>query len=96
MLVLGAQGVKVVLVDSRGSEPWRRDMGVAGLSASDLGGVLVYTVPSAVLAGFSNATPHQMAAQEAMRAFSVLVEAADRYVDGAFRLLTWVLRRPSV
>ncbi len=83
---LGAQGVKTVLVDDRGSGPWRPVIAAAGLSASDAEGVLVYTVPSAVLARFSEATPHQMAAQEAMRAFSVLVEAADRYANGGFPL----------
>ena len=81
---LGAQHVKAILVDARNGQPWRQMLAAAGLSAVESGGLVVYRVPPATLAEFKDATPHQMASREAMIAFSVLVEAAHRYVGRGF------------
>jgi hypothetical protein len=83
---LGAHQVKAIIVDPRAPGPWPGLLTEMGMSATAVGGVLLYKVPVRVLVAYRAATVHLMAEQYARASFAALVSAASRYSERGFPL----------
>ena len=83
---LRAHGVKAIIVDVRAGGPWERLVSEVGLVPLRTGGVDFYKVTPPVAAAFRAASAREMAEKEAQVSFSLLVEAARRYMEAGLPL----------
>src|ERR1039458_8424764 len=83
---LGAHQVSSIIVDQRHQDAWPQILSVLGVAPIDTGGVLLYRVPSPVLAAYRNASATFWAQKSALVRFPALISAAHRYISAGLPL----------
>jgi hypothetical protein len=83
---LSAHEVKAIIIDPQAGGPWQRLLSEAGLVSVKTGGLLFYQVTPRLVAQFRGTTAREMAEREARVSFTILLNAARRYLAAGFPL----------